>query len=102
LGGEAGRQPAFCGLLSAGPVSLAQPPLSYQPPRALALTAARTGAAGLQYLQTRLGLGEPEMAAPLTWQKLTNHALKLADINLCCVRQWRQDQPKTVAAARNR
>jgi hypothetical protein len=25
------------------------------------------------------------MAAPLTWQKLTNHALKLADINLCCV-----------------
>jgi hypothetical protein len=30
----------------------------------------------------------------LTWQKLTNHALKLADINLCCVRQWRQDQPR--------
>jgi hypothetical protein len=63
LGGEAGRQPAFCGPLSVGPVSLARPPLSYQPSRALALTAATTDAVGLQYLQTRLGLDEPEMAA---------------------------------------
>jgi hypothetical protein len=63
LGGEAGRQPAFCGLLSVGPGSPARPPLSYQPSRALALTAARTDAVGLQYLQTRLGLDEPEMAA---------------------------------------
>jgi mTERF domain-containing protein len=63
LGGEAGRQPAFCGLLSVGPVSLAGPPLFYQPSRALALTAATTDAVGLQYLQTRMGLDEPEMAA---------------------------------------
>ena len=63
LGGEAGRQPAFCGLLSVGLVSPARPPLSYQPSRALALTAAKTDAVGLQYLQTRLGLDEPEMAA---------------------------------------
>jgi mTERF domain-containing protein len=67
LGGAAGQQPAFCGLLSVGPGSLARPPLlssvSYQPSRALALTAARTDTVGLQYLQTRLGLDEPEMAA---------------------------------------
>ena len=53
----------MCGLLPVGPVSLARPPLSYQPSRALALTAATTDAVGLQYLQTRLGLDEPEMAA---------------------------------------
>jgi hypothetical protein len=63
LGGEPGRQPAFCGLLSVGPGSLARPPLSYQPSRALALTAAKTDAVGLQYLQMRLRLDEPEMAA---------------------------------------